>query len=113
MFLNRTSGEYGEIGAVYLEPANQVETGASNLDEAVFLEETDPETGQHYSYVITAEEVLIYSGGSAEAVNIPVSDGLGDVATAVTGQLVAVTAPIKPNQLLVLLVSDPTGLVAR
>ena len=107
VFLNRTSGEYGEIGAVDLEPANQVDTGATNLEDAVFLEASDPETGQHNSYVITPDEVLIYAGDSTEAVNIPTSSGLGDVITAATGQLVAVTADQTQ-----LLVSDPTGLVS-
>ncbi len=106
VYLNRTAGEYGEISAVDLQPANQTDTDVGSLDDALFLGELDPDTGQHTSFVISSENVLIYNSGSTEPLNIPVSDGLGDVVTTPTGQLVAVTADSAQ-----LLISDPTGLV--
>ena len=106
VFLNKTVGEYGEIGAVDLEPTNRGETSVGSLEEALFLGETDGESGQHTSFVVSPQNVLIYSAGSSEPLNIPVSDGLGDVVTAPSGQLIAVTSDDAQ-----LLISDETGLI--
>ena len=106
VYLNKTAGEYGEIGAVDLDPTNQAETGVGSLEDALFLGETNDESGQHTSFVVSSENVLVFSAGSTEPLNIPVSSGLGDVVTTPTGQLVAVTSDDAQ-----LLISDDTGLV--
>lgn len=93
VFLNRTVGEYGEIGAVDLEAVNRIETGLSGdgLADAVFLSALDPDSQTNNAFVVASNEVLVYAGGSTEPLTIPVS-GLGDVVTTPTGKLVAATA---------------------
>ena len=93
VFLNRTAGEYGEIGAVDLEAVNRIETGLTDdrLEEAVFLSAMDPESQAHTAFVVASDEVLVYEGGSTEPLSIPVA-GLGDVVTAPTGELIAATS---------------------
>ena len=108
VFLNKSSGQFAQIGAVNLEAVNQIETGldTGQLEDARFLGEVDPDTEQLRSYVISAENVLIFGGDSAEPVNIPLPDGLGDVVTAPSGELLAVTA--ENDQVLI---SRPDALV--
>ena len=109
VFLNRSGGMFAEIGAVDLEPVNEVDTGlsAAALEPARFLGAVDSETGQHQSYVVSDQGVSIFSDGASEPVQIPVSNGLGAIVTAPTGQLVAVSTD--GDQLLI---SGTDGLVA-
>ncbi len=106
--LNRTSGQFAEVGAASLAPSNEFDTelGQQVLEQARFLGGMSPETEQHFSYLITEQNVLVFTGGANEPLNIPISTGLGDAVTDSSGRLIAVSPD--DDQLLI---STSDGLV--
>lgn len=108
VYLNRTSGEVGVVGAVSLEVDNVdalVDRGEPVTGpEIELLGDLDVSTD---AFIVTPTSVITLEPGAGIRRTIQVADGLGDTAIAGDGRLVALT--VGGDQLLV---SDPGGLVA-
>ena len=93
VYLNRTTGELGVIGAVSLEVDNfdslEPASGLLTGDQLVLLGDLSVSTD---AYVVDEDLVLVVEPGAGIRLPIPTSEGLADVELDQDGALLAITA---------------------
>ena len=92
VFLNKTSGELGVIGAASLDVDNVGEL----VDAGTRLSGSDLELHANFDtsvegYVVATDRILVAEPGAGSLVSIPTEDGLGDRLVNAEGDLVAIT----------------------
>ena len=92
VFLNRTTGELGVIGAVSLDIDSVEELVGSGAplqgEQLEIMADLRVSTD---AYILDTDRVLVFEPGAGDRLDIPTPDGLGDRVVDADGRLVAVT----------------------
>jgi PKD repeat protein len=113
VFLNKTTGELGVIGAISLAIDNsEILEGWSGQPSGSNLELLGDFDVSPDAYIIAEDRLLIFEPGAALRADIPTVDGLGDRVVGSDGRLLAVTADasrlgVSTDQALVTLIDLP------